>query len=138
LQRWHLLSAGVLQQSGSEDYAGTLEGDDLTGISLLLFGRKAVFNLLKSCLCVQDTSLTAIAATMALTGTGIWPWTSDMSQNFTDAMYQTMPVKPINIRVTNTQLEPNNRRRRQLLQVGISSPLSGCVPCMLAPDMRET
>ena len=66
---------------------------------------------------MQDTSLTAIAATMALTGTGIWPWNSTLSNKLTDAMYTTMPVNPINIRVTNYQLEPNNRRRRALLQV---------------------
>ena len=96
-----------------------MEGDDLKGkISCCLVVMLAS-NTLTPCLCVQNSSLTAIAATMELFGTGIWPWTSDMSENFTDAMYQTMLVKPINIRMTNTQLEPGNWRRRQLLQVGI-------------------
>ena len=50
-----------------------------------------------------------------------------MSSKLTDAMYATMPVKPINIRVTNYQLQPNNRRRRQLLQVGVLSYHRACV-----------
>lgn len=70
-----------------------------------------------SAACVQDTSLTAIAATMALSGEQIWPFTADKQNKLTSALYATMPVKPIDIRVTSTQFEPNKRRRRNLLQV---------------------
>ena len=68
----------------------------------------------------QDSSLTAINATMALTGTNIWPMNSTMQDELTQALMATMPVTPINIRILNTELQPNtSRRRRQLLQVTI-------------------
>lgn len=59
-----------------------------------------------------------------------------MSSKLTDAMYATMPVKPINIRVTNYQLQPNSRRRRQLLQVSILSCRGACVTPNVHPTCR--
>ena len=55
---------------------------------------------------------------MVVTGTDIWPWNQTDSDKFTEALYATMPVTPINIRVTSTEFQPQNRRRRNLLQVG--------------------
>ena len=59
---------------------------------------------------------------MVVTGTDIWPWNQTDSDKFTEALYATMPVKPINIRVTSTEFQPQNRRRRNLLQVRRSFP----------------
>ncbi len=58
-----------------------------------------------------------------------------MSDKLTSAMYQTMPVSPINIRVTKYYLQPNNRRRRMLLQVNALSQAkgSGCGCTLYSP-----
>lgn len=78
---------------------------------------------------MQDSSLTAIDATMYLTGKNLWPFTDDKKAILVSALYDNIQVKPIDIRVTQDSLEPNNRRRsRHLLQVGFSY-----TPNLLAP-----
>jgi hypothetical protein len=72
--------------------------------------------MLKPGVCVQDTSLTAVSATMYLSGTNLWPFTADKQQIFVQALYNDIQVKPIDIRLTSDSLEQNSRRR-QLLQV---------------------
>lgn len=66
---------------------------------------------------MQDTSLTAIDATMYLTGQNLWPFTSDKQNMLVQSLYDDIQVKPIDIRVTKYSLEPNSRRLRHLLQV---------------------
>ena len=82
---------------------------------------------------------------MVVTGTDIWPWNQTDSDKFTQALYATMPVKPINIRVTSTEFQPQNRRRRNLLQVRRSCPaehalhssLLEAVPWPSSPSTRS-
>lgn len=67
---------------------------------------------------MQDSSLTAVDATMYLTGKDLWPFTDAKKQILVNALYDDIQVKPIDIRVTKASLENNSRRRsRQLLQV---------------------
>jgi hypothetical protein len=68
---------------------------------------------------LQDSSLTAISATMYLSGPGLWPFNSTKQQILTDALYQDIGVSPIDIRITSFSLQDdssNSRRRRRLLQ----------------------
>lgn len=70
----------------------------------------------------QDSSLTAIDATMYLTGKDLWPFTDAKQAILVSALYDNIMVKPIDIRVTKDSLESNSRRRsRMLLQVRASS-----------------
>jgi hypothetical protein len=70
---------------------------------------------------LQDSSLTAIDATMYLSGPALWPFDGHKQQVLTDSLYQDMGVKPIDIRVTSSSLQPadgaQRRLSRRLLQV---------------------
>lgn len=66
----------------------------------------------------QDSSLTAVDATMYLTGKDLWPFTDAKQAILVSALYDNIMVKPIDIRITKDSLESNSRRRsRMLLQV---------------------
>ena len=66
----------------------------------------------------QDSSLTAVDATMYLTGKDLWPFTDAKQSILVSALYDNIMVKPIDIRITKDSLESNSRRRsRMLLQV---------------------
>ncbi|BDA43276.1 hypothetical protein COCOBI_04-2880 [Coccomyxa sp. Obi] len=68
--------------------------------------------------CSGNSSLTAINATLYLSGQGLWPFTDAKQAILVSALYDNIMVKPIDIRVTNSSLETNLRRRSRMLLQG--------------------